>query len=255
MTNVSTPSNAVPQLTLSIVSHGQAALIRLLLEDLARLAGSSPIRFETLITLNLPEAETLFLRPVPYPFPVRFIHNATPKGFGGNHNAAFDQATGQYFAIVNPDIRLNTWTPEGLLQLFSNPAVGAVAPVVLSMEGKVEDSVRRFPTLARLARRSLLRQRAPDYVWQDTPIRVDWVAGMFVVFRPEAYRAVRGFDDRRFFMYMEDVDICDRLGRAGWQVLLQPAVSVIHDARRASRKSLKHMRWHLTSAARYLTGL
>jgi GT2 family glycosyltransferase len=130
-----------------------------------------------------------------------------------------------------------------------------VAPVVLSGQGQVEDSVRHFPTFTRLARRVLLRQRNPDYRWDRTPIEVDWTAGMFVLFRPEAFRAVGGFDDRRFFMYFEDVDICARLWRRGWSVVLQPQVSVVHDAQRASHRSMKHLRWHLTSAARYLSGL
>ena len=78
---------------------------------------------------------------------------------------------------------------------------------------------------------------------------------MFVVFRREAYQEVGGFDDRRFFMYLEDADICRRLAREGWKVLVNPNVQVIHMAQRASRRNLKHMRWHITSAFRFLTGI
>jgi N-acetylglucosaminyl-diphospho-decaprenol L-rhamnosyltransferase len=236
-------------LSLSIVSHGQSELISSVLKDLCRLALEN---IEVLITVNIPEDETPFQE---LPFPSRIIRNATPQGFGANHNAAFEKSIGRYFVVVNPDIRLMSLDIDRLLELMSDPRVGAVAPVVLNSAGEVEDSARRFPTIAGLARRVFLKQRAPGYQWGTAPIDVDWIAGMFVVFRREAYAAVRGFDHRRFFMYFEDVDICRRLHNASWRVMLQPSVSVIHDAQRASHRSMKHLRWHLISAARYFTGL
>jgi hypothetical protein len=238
-----------PLVSLSVVSHGQASLIRSLLADLARLPQQD---FEVLITINLPEDETAYQG---YPFALRIIRNAAPKGFGANHNAAFEHCRGRFFAVVNPDIRITKLDLGTLTRVLEEPKVGAVAPVILASNGRVEDSVRRFPTFTRLARRVLLRQRAPDYVWDQQPIDVDWTAGMFVLFRPQAFKEISGFDDRRFFMYFEDVDICARLWRAGWRVRLQPCASVIHDAQRASRKNMKHLRWHLTSALRYLSGL
>ena len=232
-------------LTLSVVSHGQSALIHALIADLSRLALGN---IELVITVNIPEDESPFLD---LPFPTRIIRNAAAKGFGANHNAAFEQSTSPFFAVVNPDIRLPRLDLAKMLCLMEDANVGAAAPVVLNGAGVVEDSVRRFPTIVGLARRVILGQRKPDYEWDSNPIEVDWVAGMFVVFRREAYEAVRGFDATRFFMYFEDVDICRRLWATGWRVMLQPAVSVVHDAQRASHRSLKHSRWHLMSAMRY----
>jgi len=236
-------------LSLSIVSHGQAALIAPLLNDLRRLALSG---IEVLITVNIPENETPFLD---LPFPSTLIRNESPKGFGENHNAAFRRSAGRYFVVVNPDVRLPSLNVEQLLEPMRDPKVGVIAPVVLNGAAGLEDSVRRFPTVAGLARRVILKQRVPGYQWGSQPIDVDWAAGMFLVFRREAYAAVHGFDQRRFFMYFEDVDISRRLRSAGWRVVLQPAISVIHDAQRASHRSLKHLRWHVTSAIRYFTGL
>lgn len=237
------------QITLSIVSHGQASLIRDLLKDLATLPQQN---FEVIITINLPEDESAYQG---FSFPLRIIRNTLPKGFGENHNAAFEHSSTQWFAVVNPDIRTQSLNFEVLLSPFQRNSVAAVAPVVLSADGKVEDSARHFPTLLRFAKRVLLRQRKSDYAVQSSPYRVDWVAGMFVVFRREAFRQVGGFDARRFYMYLEDADICQRLGKEQWQVLVNPHVQVIHMAQRASRRNLKHMRWHAVSALRFLTGL
>jgi N-acetylglucosaminyl-diphospho-decaprenol L-rhamnosyltransferase len=236
-------------LTLSIVSHGQAYLVRSLLGDLSRLPQQN---FEVVITINIPEDES------PYqvtPFPLRIIRNVSPKGFGGNHNAAFSQTSSRWFAVVNPDIRIDSLDLQVLLSPFNNESVATVAPTVISGDGKLEDSARYFPTLFRFAKRFFFRQRSSDYEVQPVPYPVDWVAGMFVVFRREAFKEIGGFDDRRFYMYLEDADICRRLAKKGWQVLVNPNVQVIHLAQRASRRNLKHMRWHAVSALRFLTGL
>lgn len=237
------------QITLSIVSHGQASLIRSLLADLA----TQPLKnFEVLITVNVPEDESPYQG---HPFPLRIIRNDTPKGFGANHNAAFIHSPAQWFAVVNPDIRIKILDLQNLLSPFQDQTVAAVAPVVLSSDGEVEDSARRFPTLMRFAKRVLLRQRHADYNVEVAPYPVEWVAGMFVVFRRDAFQQIGGFDDRRFFMYLEDADICNRIEKKGWQVIVNPNSKVIHMAQRASRRNLKHMRWHAVSAFRYLTGL
>ena len=144
---------------------------------------------------------------------------------------------------------------QPLLETLSGPRVGACGPVILNAQGRVEDSARRYPTFWRLANRVIGRlraiPRAPDYAWGHQSIDVDWMAGMFVLFRREAYALVGGFDER-FFMYFEDADICRRLRRLGWAVKLDPRTSMIHDAQRASHRSVTHMRWHLASALRFL---
>jgi len=242
------PNNS-PAISLSIVSHGQGALIRLLLDDLAELPQQN---FEVLITINIPEDESNYQD---HSIPIRIIRNITPKGFGANHNAAFTHCSSPWFVVVNPDIRIKSLDFQNLISPFENQSVAAVAPVVLSSQGNLEDSARRFPTLIRLAKRTILRRRNADYAVSDSPYSVDWVAGMFVVFRREAYQNIGGFDHRRFFMYFEDVDICKRIAEKGWQVIVNPYSKVIHMAQRASHRNIKHMRWHLVSAIRYMTGL
>lgn len=238
-----------PTYTISVVSHGQLALVRLLLADLERLC---PAHLEVLLTLNIPEDEGgISLGNVP----LRLIRNSAPKGFGANHNAAFAASSSDYFIVVNPDIRLPALCLDELRAVVDEGRTGACAPVVLNSAGNVEDSARRFPTFCRLLRRVVLRDRSLDYVWSGEPQEVDWVAGMFIVFRREAFAQVAGFDERRFFMYFEDVELCERLRALGWSVRVQPSTRVVHDAQRESKTSLKHLRWHLTSAFRYLTGL
>lgn len=237
------------RICLSIVSHGQLDLVIPLLENLN---SQLDFDFNVLLTLNIPEPESGL---GVYRFPLEIIRNAYPKGFGGNHNAAFSRAGSEFFAVVNPDIRLNQLSIEDLLKPFADPIVGCSAPLILSPEGSIEDSSRKFPTWLRLARRAIFGRAGPDYSHQFGPIAVDWVAGMFVVFRRSAFEDVGGFDDQRYFMYYEDVDICYRLNEKGWLIVYNPLCEVIHDARRASHRQWRHMRWHMSSLLRFLTGV
>jgi GT2 family glycosyltransferase len=236
--------------SLSIVSHRSGQLIGMLLNDLrTRLPPDS----EIIVTINAPEDES-YLAPHS-DLPIRVLRNSVEQGFGANHNQAFGIARGSRFVVVNPDIRLLEAPFDALARALDEPGVGACAPVVLAPDGKVEDSVRRFPTVARLLRRVVLRQRHPEYDprGQTAPMVIDWAAGMFVVFARSAYLAVGGFDTR-YYMYLEDADICKRLRAHGARVVLVPQARVVHDARRASGRNWRHLRWHLRSATRFLLG-
>jgi GT2 family glycosyltransferase len=73
-----------------------------------------------------------------------------------------------------------------------------------------------------------------------------------MLFRSSAYAKIAGFDER-YFMYVEDVDVCTRLWKAGLKVMVCPSAVVIHEARHASRRSWAHLRWHITSLLRYFS--
>jgi len=235
-------------ISISVVSHAQANLVREVLADLANFI--DPADFEVILTKNLPERLPFLSEEFAYPLNV--IDNAVPKGFGVNHNAAFHLARGEYFCVMNPDIRMPENPFPILIEEIERQHAAVIAPAVLTLAGQVEDSIRRFPTPLSLAGKMLGRSdgRYPFAVGDET-FAADWVGGMFMLFRAEDYRRVGGFDEG-FFLYYEDVDICTRLWKAGRQVLACPRAQVIHDARRASRRNLRYMRWHVSSMARYL---
>jgi N-acetylglucosaminyl-diphospho-decaprenol L-rhamnosyltransferase len=245
------------QLTLSIVSHGHGALAHDLLRDIARL--STPV--EVLLTLNI--AEVLPFERTAFRFPLTVLENPAPRGYGANHNAAFRHARGEYFCVLNPDVRLDTDPFPELRRAIeggrhggksgekSGGKIGVAAPVVLSPAGEIEDSARRFPTLASLAKKAFGAGPVLDYAIGDQPFSPDWVAGMFMLFPRAAFERAGGFDER-YFLYYEDVDLCRRLRGLGYDVRVTPAARVVHDARRASRGDFRHSMWHLKSMLRYL---
>lgn len=242
-----TSAETLPLISISIVSHGQGNLLAEVIEDLVRL--SSTVRIEVLLTKNVPELLPFGVENCP--FPARVIENASPKGFGANHNAASRLARGEWFCVMNPDIRLLGNPFAVLLDEMARLNAAVIAPAVISLEGVPEDSVRHFPTPSSLIGK-LLGRGDGRYVFasDDASMAVDWVAGMFMLFWADDYRALGGFDEG-FFLYYEDVDICARLWKADRRVLACPRVRVVHDARRASRRNVRYMRWHVASMMRY----
>lgn len=204
---------------------------------------------EVLLTKNLPEE--LPFDPTAFSFPVTVLDNARPKGFAANHNASFNYAKGEWFCVMNPDIRLKENPFPILLEEMARRPTALIAPSVLNSRGQTEDSIRRFPTPLALVFKVFGYDNGQDPLSQrEEPFEADWVAGMFMLFRADNYRAIGGFDEG-FFLYYEDVDVCARLWKSGERVLACPKAQVVHDAQRTSRHDFQYMRWHLSSMIRY----
>lgn len=234
------------KISISVVSHGHIILIHDLLHDLGQYCCGSP--FELLLTLNLEEA--LPFAETDFPFPIKIIRNATPLGFSANHNRAFAQSSGELFCVMNPDIRLNKNPFPALISCLQDASVGVVAPLVVNQNGEIEDSARRFPTPLKILCKATGGCKGGDYAVKDEVIYPDWVGGMFMLFHREVFDQLGGFDER-YFLYYEDVDLCARLRLRGYEVALCPDAKAIHHAHRSSHTSLKFMKWHLTSMARF----
>ena len=222
-----------------------------LVDDLASL-GDVRLR-RVILTLNLPETDLVtLLRRRAWPFSLETLENATPKGFGANHNQAFALDTkrgpSEMFVVSNPDIGLRSNPFDSLLRRMvqDGARVGACYPVQVDARGFRQDHERLLPTPARLLQRYLRGDRRPELGPGDQP---DWVNGAFLLLRREAYASIGGFDEG-YRMYCEDVDLCLRLQVAGWQLVRADDATVVHGAQRASHHNLRHMTWHVRSLLR-----
>jgi GT2 family glycosyltransferase len=237
----------IPDLiSVSIVSHGHAGLAAQLFDDLRAHKATG---IEVLFTLNIEEA--LPFDTDSFPFSVKTIRNASPRGFAANHNAAFKLASGNFFCVLNPDIRVTANPFLALVGELRKPAVGAAAPLILDPNGAIENSARPFPTLLSLACKALGAEPKRYYEIGEESISPDWVGGMFMLLRRDAFAAVGGFD-ARYHLYYEDVDLCARLRLAGYDIRLVPSASAVHLARRQSRRDIRYLLWHLRSMIRYI---
>jgi N-acetylglucosaminyl-diphospho-decaprenol L-rhamnosyltransferase len=224
------PSNAI---TVSIVSHGQLELVRPLLDELDRF--SRPMIGKVVLTLNIPEPD--LLAGASWGFEIERIENAVPKGFGANHNQAFERCATPWFLVLNPDIRFDADVLAPLVAQ-ATPASGLLAPRILEPGKPTPEQHRAIITPLEIVSR-----RRPGYVQPAEPA---WIPGLFMLFRSDAYRRIGGFDER-FFMYGEDFDICARLRLAGYSLQIAEELQARHDAQRASHRSKRHLYWHITS--------
>lgn len=226
-------------ISLSVVSHGHEGLVEELLLSLQKIGRND---LEVLLTQNIQPQQDIDLGA--YTFPVKVIVNSSPKGFGENHNAAFEQAEGEYFCVLNPDILFVEDPFDTLCDQLNLIEFGLVAPKIVDSNGLIQDSARDYPTPLRIIKRVL------GVKTHQLNAEPDWVAGMFMLFRSEVYSCVGGFDDR-YFLYCEDADICFRLKEMNKKIAYMKEVTVVHNAQRSSHKKAKFMFWHLKSLFRF----
>ncbi len=141
------------------------------------------------------------------------------------------------------------------------PAAGAFGPAIVTPDGQLYPSARALPSLGRGIGHALAGWWWPTNPWtaayrqeRESPAEGEcgWLSGSALLVRREAFEAVGGFDPR-YFMYFEDVDLCDRLARAGWSSVYVPSAVVEHSGGHATRRVPERMqRAHHASAYRYL---
>jgi N-acetylglucosaminyl-diphospho-decaprenol L-rhamnosyltransferase len=190
-------------------------------------------------------------------------------GFGSGANRGVVRTSTPYVAIVNPDLEVEPGATKALVDVLEREAdVGIVAPRIETPDGRLYPSARTFPDLVDAAGHAFLH-----FLWRGNPFSrrykmldwdhttatdVDWVAGTHLVVRRTAWDQVGGFDEA-FFMYLEDVDLCWRLRRAGWRTRYEPLARVVHAIGRSTdqtpyRMILAHHRSLLRYAAKTATG-
>jgi N-acetylglucosaminyl-diphospho-decaprenol L-rhamnosyltransferase len=159
-------------------------------------------------------------------------------GFGAAANRGLAVASGEYVAVLNPDVVVEPGTIKSLADAFDRDAgLGALGPRVDNPDGSLYPSARTFPGWADAMGHAFLGFIAPGnrfsrryrlLDWDHSAARdVDWVSGTFILLRPAALAACGPFDES-YFMYVEDVDLCWRLWQEGWRVGYEPAGRVIH---------------------------
>lgn len=199
------------------------------------------------------------------------VETGANLGFGTGANRGVAATTGEYVLILNPDTVVEPGTVKALAEALDRDAgLGLVGPRMETPDGVLYPSVRRFPELGvafghaflglvRPANRFTRRYRMLDWDHDRPAADVDWVGGACLLVRRTAFDVVAGFDEG-YFMYVEDVDLCWRLARAGWRIGYEPGGRVVHALGASSqlmpyRMIAEHHRSLLRFAAKTSTGM
>lgn len=152
--------------------------------------------------------------------------------------AITETAQSEFIVIANPDV---VWSPgsiDALLEVAARwPRAGAVGPLIRDPDGAVYPSARHLPSVIRGGMHAVVGPFWKKNPWtaayrQDhqapSERTVGWLSGSCLLVRRTAFEQIGGFDER-YFMYMEDVDLGDRLAKAGWQNVYAPSSEILHD--------------------------
>jgi GT2 family glycosyltransferase len=186
---------------------------------------------------------------------VGLVDNPGNPGYASACNKGLAETSRPYVLILNSDVEfLENGLEEVLDYLDAHPDVGALGPMVLNSDGSAQMSCRRFPSM----RESIVHGFLGDF-WPDNPLtrsyqmkdmkreeicEADWVSGAAMFLRRSAVEKVGGFDES-YFMYVEDVDLCWRLKRAGFKVAYHPSFKLIHHiGRTSSQQSMRMLYEH-----------
>lgn len=187
------------------------------------------------------------------------IYERTDKnlGFGGGHNFVLPSLDSKYHAIVNPDIVLTEDSFSVLRSFMEKSGAGMVVPRMLDEKGNLLAVYRRDLTVTDMIIRMLFsshfKKRQHYHTMQDMdytkPFQVPFAQGSFLVIRTDLFRELGGFDSR-YFMYMEDADLCRRINDRS-SLWYCPDTAVIHRWERGSHKNIKLLGIHIVSMCRY----
>ncbi len=174
-------------------------------------------------------------------------------GYAAGNNLAVERAQGEWLLTLNPDTEfVDASLDFAVATLRDCPSYGALAGKLVGRDGKVQRSVRDFPTVwGILGGRYWLKEF--DY-GDEGP--APQPMGSFLLYRKSALEAVgnpRKPFDEQFPIFFNEVDLLARMKAAGWPCLYTPKVQVIHHGGMSTKQLPKEMVWEShRSLARYL---
>jgi GT2 family glycosyltransferase len=193
-----------------------------------------------------------------------YVKARTNLGFGAGHNLALQShiESSEFCLILNPDVE---FSPDVLGTLYDfmlkHEEVGLVMPKILYRDGSDQRLCRRLPAPHDLiirrflgrAGRGIFKRQLMKYELSDIDLSKAWevpcLSGCFMLARSSVLKEVGTFDER-YFMYMEDFDLCRRIGRHA-KTVYYPHVSVKHGYAKGSYANPKLLRHHVCSSIRY----
>jgi N-acetylglucosaminyl-diphospho-decaprenol L-rhamnosyltransferase len=184
-------------------------------------------------------------------------------GYGTAANIGASASKAPWLLVINPDTE---FLPGSITELLAAahrwPRAGVLGPALFTGEGELYPSARAIPSLSAGIGHALCVRWWPSNPWTRRYRREDqelaegpagWLSGACMLFRTAAFTSVGGFDEW-YFMYFEDLDLCERLTGAGWVNVYVPSAVIRHVGGLATSQVPASMTAaHHRSAALYLT--
>jgi GT2 family glycosyltransferase len=194
---------------------------------------------------------------------ITYIFNDANIGFGAAHNIAFHEAyelESDYHILLNPDVYFDPSTIDSLLhKAASDSSIGLLMPKIVYPNGDTQHLCKLIPSpkdliLRRFIPSDTIKKKLENryelrFFSYNEEAEIPILSGCFMMIRTSVLKTVSGFDER-YFMYLEDVDLCRRIGDVS-KLVYYPKVEIVHNYEKGSYKNKKLLGYHITSAIKY----
>ena len=197
---------------------------------------------------------------------ITVVNAPTNGGFGSGVNIGVERCAREFIAVLNPDTVFFDNSLSEVFRQFKDPKVGIVGFNLVNEDGSPQHSARTFYSFATVILRrtplkklSYFKKLEDDHLLKNRELdkstfEAPWVLGAGFVVRRSAFVKLGGMDER-FFLYLEDTDICRRMWRAGYKVCVAASAKLMHVHRRESANSTfsNSNKEHLKSLVYYIS--
>ncbi|GAB7256079.1 glycosyltransferase family 2 protein [Polaribacter sp. OB-PA-B3] len=188
---------------------------------------------------------------------VAYIFVGKNIGFGKAHNLVLDKVDSDFHLILNPDIQFTKLVLTNLINVLEKlQEVSFISPKVVYSNQENQFICRKNPTPFDLINRRLKLSKQKifenEYRSKDLlePFSPEFIHGCFMLFKTKEFVNLKGFDER-YFLYMEDADICRKVYQSGKKIYYYPKEIITHTHQKGSSKKTKLFFYHLSSAIKY----
>ncbi len=163
-----------------------------------------------------------------------FVRFNTNHGFSGGNNIIMKKVRTPYIALVNNDVVVESGWLTPIIKLLENDArIAVVQPKILwaynrhyfdyaGAAGGFIDFLG-YP----FTRGRIFTTLEPDRGQYDKRTEIFWASGATMVMRKKVLEE-GGYFDEAFFNYMEEIDLCYRILRTGYNIVYEPVSVVFH---------------------------
>ncbi|HKL17173.1 MAG TPA: glycosyltransferase family 2 protein [Patescibacteria group bacterium] len=195
---------------------------------------------------------------------LKIILNNKNIGFAAANNMGLKKAEGEFILFLNPDTEVRPNSVKKMIKkLESNKDIGLIGPKMISVSGKTQSSVRKFPSVLSQAiiflklhhiftKLPVLKNYFQSDFNYDKEAEVEQVMGAAMMTKKDILKRV-GYWDESYFLWFEDIDLCKKIKDAGWKVIYTPEAEVFHHGGESFDQvfSLKKQRIYNKSAIYY----
>lgn len=222
--------NKASNLSIIIVNYNSATELATCLSDIAKLPDAQYL--EVIIANNDP----LPLKICDYIFTITIIEINQNIGFGQANNRGLAVASRPFICFLNPDTYSFSQNIFDILDLITDHKT-VVSPRILNDDDTIQEwsCGNRISLITLLINNFNLHQK--PWLLQKTT-QVHWISGTAFFASRQLMHKMHGFDSD-FFLYFEDVDLCERIRKDGGKALLAPHITLKHTSGGSSKKTRK----------------